>query len=463
MTAAEAGVLTPGAAPSAPAAAQDWSWRSERYAWFVVALLTIGFTLSIVDRTVLVLFVEPIKRDLAISDTQFSLLYGLAFTMLYAVAGIPLGRLADRFSRRLVIALSILGWSIATCACGRAASFGQLFLFRVGVGVGEAGLAPAATSMITDYFPRDRVARPMATYSAGGLVGSGLALIFGGALVSLAERIGEVEVPVIGFLRGWQAVFLILGFAGAFFALAFRLVREPPRGGRGGEVTAKTRDVAAFTVSHAAFYLPFWVGMGLATTVNVAFGAWAPSHFIRTFGWSPAETGYIYGTVVLVSGSIGIGLMSWLSEILHRRGTTDSHIRIALAAVLCAMVPAAAAPLMPNAWVSLAMLGLALAFSPVAVSMAPVTMNILSPNRMRGQIFAVYVLVQSVLGWVCGPFIVAVLTDYVFNDSQSVRFSLAVVAGVILPLAALCLEIARRAFARFEPEADSPGPAVSGA
>lgn len=438
------------ASTSGPTVDKDWSWRSEGYAWFVVSLLTAGFTLSIIDRTILVLFVEPIKRDLGINDTQFSLLYGLAFTMLYAVAGMPLGRLTDRYSRRTIIGLSILGWSVATCACGRAASFWQLFVFRVGVGVGEAGLAPAGTSMITDYFPRSRLARPMATFSAGGLAGGGLALIFGGGLVALATAVGDVQLPVLGMVRGWQMVFLLLGFGGSFFALVFLAVKEPPRGGAGGEAPATVRDAAAFTVKHADFYLPYWVAMGLMTLVNVGYGAWAPSHFIRNFGWSASETGYIYGAVVLVGGVLGIGLTSWAAEVMHRRGRTDGHVRVATMAALAAIIPAAVAPLIPNAWGSLAMLAVALVFLPVPVSLAPIAMHTVSPNRMRGQIFSVYVIVQSVLGWVLGPFVVAVLTDYVFRDTGAVRYSLAVVAATALPLAAFFMAYARRAYLRYE-------------
>ena len=138
-----------------------------RYAWYVVSLLTLTYTISFIDRQIMSLMIEPIRHDLAISDTQVSLLIGLAFAIFYTLLGVPIGRLADQHSRRGIIAAGIVVWCLMTAACGLARNYVQLFLTRVGVGVGEAALSPSALSMITDYFPKETRVSAIAVYNMG--------------------------------------------------------------------------------------------------------------------------------------------------------------------------------------------------------------------------------------------------------------------------------------------------------
>lgn len=188
-----------------------FTWRSETYAWAVVALLIVAFTFAMIDRMILTLLVGPLKADFDLSDTQVSLLHGLAFTLLYVIVGIPMGWLTDRYSRRFIAGASVASWSLMTALCGLSGNFVQLFLARMGVGIGEAGISPAANSLIPDYFPQSRVSLPLTLYSIGGSAGSGLALIFGGSIVDYVSHLGWISIPLIGDIRGWQASFLIVG------------------------------------------------------------------------------------------------------------------------------------------------------------------------------------------------------------------------------------------------------------
>lgn len=194
-------------------------YPSNLAAWTTVAILMVAYVLSFIDRQILNLLVGPIRRDLAISDTEMSLLMGLSFALFYTLCGIPLGRMADNRSRRGLILFGVLVWSAMTAACGLARSYWQFLTFRVGVGVGEAALSPAAYSLIADSFPRERRATAISVYSMGIYLGSGLAFLLGGLVIKFASAQGDVHLPLFGEVRPWQLIFLILGAAGVLFCL----------------------------------------------------------------------------------------------------------------------------------------------------------------------------------------------------------------------------------------------------
>jgi MFS family permease len=205
----------------------------------VVGVLTFVYIFSFIDRQILNLLVRPIRRDLGISDFQMSLLMGFSFALFYTLFGIPLGRLADSRSRRTIIAVGFTVWSLMTAGCGLARNFVQMLLLRVGVGVGEAALSPAAYSIITDYFPPKRRATAISVYSMGIYIGSGIAFIVGGLVAGLAAAQETWNVPLVGATRPWQVVFFIVGIPGVFLALLMYTVREPARR---GIKTVKTAD-----------------------------------------------------------------------------------------------------------------------------------------------------------------------------------------------------------------------------
>ncbi len=199
------------------------------YAWYVVIVLTAIYMLSFVDRQILSLLVGPIKRDLAISDTRIGLLQGLSFALFYTVMGLPLGRAADKRNRRNLIAGCVLVWSLFTGLCSVAKSFWTLFLTRIGVGVGEAGLSPAAYSMLADYFPSERLGVAISIYYMGVFLGSGAALLVGGSIVDALVRSPLITLPLLGTIASWRVTFLLVGLPGLVFAALVYTVREPLR------------------------------------------------------------------------------------------------------------------------------------------------------------------------------------------------------------------------------------------
>jgi len=215
------------------------------YEWYVVGLCMIAYIFSFVDRQILALMIEPIKADLQISDTQFSLLHGLAFSLFYAFMGMPIAYLADRFSRPKIIAVGVVFWSLATAACGMSKNFLHMFLARIGVGVGEAALSPSAYSMFSDMFPKEKLGRAVGIYSIGSFVGGGLAFLVGGYVIAMLKDMNTIEVAVLGAMKAWQLAFFIVGLPGIVVGLLIWLtVRDPARKGLQVDAQGQAKKVA---------------------------------------------------------------------------------------------------------------------------------------------------------------------------------------------------------------------------
>ena len=310
-------------------------------AWGVVVLLLLAYAVSLIDRQVLSLLVQPIKASMAISDTQISLLHGLAFAIFYTMFGILIGRAVDKYNRRNIIVAGMTLWCLATVACGMASSFAGLFIARMFVGVGEATLSPAAFSMIADYFPPERRARAMSVFSTGVFVGSGLALILGGAAIEATERYSGTSIPLIGQVEGWQVAFFAVGAPGLLIAALIAMIREPAR----MEVSAEGADLAdslAFFRRNRAALGTMILAFGANGLINFSLSGWAPTYFIRVFGWSAGQIGAIYGTLLLVCGTSGIMLGGWIADrLVPRMGSRGALATMRWSALL--MIPSLAA------------------------------------------------------------------------------------------------------------------------
>jgi MFS family permease len=399
-----------------------------------VGVLLIAAILSFVDRQILSLLVEPIKRDLQITDLQISLLQGLAFSIFYAICGIPIGRLVDSFNRRNIILVGGTVWTTATALCGLANSYLQLFLARMAVGVGEAALGPAAYSMISDYFERHRVPLAMGVYSVGVSIGAGLAFVIGGLAAGLAAK-GDVVLPLVGAVRGWQAAFIYVGLPGLLIGLLLLSVREPARRNRAsGGAAVPVSAVVGFLRERGRLGMSYVLGISLLTALSYGSMSWVPSYFIRVHGMSAKETGAVVGGMILVLATIGIFGGGWVASWLARRGHTDATFRTAVWAAALSVPFSVAGPLMPTPGLSLLVLGPAFVFGSAYVSLGPSTIQLVTPNEMRGQVSAVSLMLTNLLGGVLGPAAVAFATDRIFGQPAAVGQSLALVSAVLGPL-----------------------------
>ncbi len=412
------------------------------YAWYVVAVLMFAYIVAILDRQILSLLVQPIKRDLGVSDTQFGLLAGFAFVVFYSILGVPIARLADRMNRKWIISIGVVIWSFMTAGCGLTKSYLQLFIMRVGVGVGEATLSPAAYSIMADYFPPNKLARAIGVYAMGLYAGAGIALLAGSAVVALVSGPGLIELPVVGAVRRWQLAFFVVALPGLLVLALMMTVREPSRRDFDADGVHRTSDTTPVSLAEMRQFLSHnvrviaahFVGFLALGTVISAYLIWIPELFRRTYDYSIAEAGVIYGLCLLVFGTAGPYFGGWFSEWLSRRGYRDAEMRAA-ALLGSIMIPlsvlAPLAPGRPSAIVLLALVSFILS-SPQGL--APTILQLVAPNRMRAQFTAIFMLIAVLTGFTVGPALTALITDFVFGDEKALRYSLSIVSAALTPV-----------------------------
>ncbi|MBX3707607.1 MAG: MFS transporter [Pseudomonadales bacterium] len=408
----------------------------------MIGVLLLAQTFSFLDRMIMGLLVGPIRQSFEISDTQYSLLAGLAFSLFYATMGLPLARIADAGNRRNLIVAGIAVWSAMTALCGVARGFWGLFWARVGVGVGEATLGPAAYSMITDYFPQRTLARALSVYMLGVTFGSGVAYMLGGAVVGYVEQMGTISVPVLGELEGWQLTFFIVGLPGLLVALLMALtVREPVRKGILADQPAAIPlpEAARYIWSRRRAYGSHIAALAIFVMVVYALNLWGPSYFIRTFGYTTPEAGWTFGIIMLVAGSAGLLLAGTIADALMQRGVRDAYPRTILASMILLVPCAGALAFVDTPALGIIAIGLAVFFSAFQGGISAGTLQLMTPNRLRGQVVALYLLIASLLGLGLGPTVVALATDFVFRDDAAIGKSIALAAVVLGPVSILIL------------------------
>ncbi len=429
----------------------DEPYPSPAYAWYVVGVLMMVYVLSFIDRQILSLIVDPVKKDLGVSDTQMGLLMGFSFAMFYSILGVPFGWLSDRKSRRSIIAVGVAVWSAMTAGCVIARQFWQLFLLRVGVGIGEAALSPAAYSLITDYFPRNRLATAISVYGMGIYIGSGMAFLLGGVVVRFAVTSGAIDWPIVGEIRPWQYVFFAVGAPGLLIAGLIYTIREPLRRGLkrlGPNSQVSFPQFLRHVQQNAGAVWCHHLGFALLAFLGYATMSWVAAFFTRVHGWKVQEIAYSYGFAVMIFGTAGIMFGGILSDWLSRRGYRDAKMRTGLIAAIASLPLAIAFPLAPNGTLAMALV-CPLAFTnAMPFGAAPAAMQEMMPANMRGQAGAFYLLVVNIISIGCAATTVGFLNDKVFQDPAAVGKSLAVVGVVTTIGAAIFLYSGLKPFER---------------
>jgi MFS family permease len=408
------------------------SYPNVAYAWYVVAVLFAATLLSQLDRQLPALLVRPLKQEFGISDTAFSLMQGYGFALFYTLAGLPLGRLVDRGNRRNLIIVGLLFWSLATALFAFAHTYMHLLLARIGVGIGEAVLAPAAYSLIADYIEPSRRGRALAAYYVSLAIGSGASLLLGGWLLGAIPRHG-LQIAGVGEISSWRAAFLFAAMPGAPLALLLALtLREPARreatNAAAIGVTPSVGDFVRYLRQHSATFARVLTYPTLLSIIGYGALAWAPAQFDRRFAIPPAKSGIVIGIVVAAAGGIGTLVSGFLSDYWSNRSVSAARLRVAFVGVLLLPAPAVFWPLAGSPELAYALLFLTVFSLSIAQSAAPALIQSVVPNRMRGQAIASYLLLAGLMGIGLGPTLVAVLTDYVFKENGALRYSLAISA-----------------------------------
>lgn len=415
------------------------------YSCWVIAVLTIAYTFSFVDRQILSLLVEPMKADLDINDTQMSLLQGLSFALFYTIMGLPLGRMADTHSRRGLIAGGIALWSMMTAMCGIASNYWYLFLARMGVGVGEAALSPAAYSLIADSVEEKHLAKAISVYSMGIYLGGGMALIVGGYVIKWANGVDNFVLPFVGEIYAWQVVFLCVGLPGLLLVPLLFTIKDPRKcvvaniSAPISACAAPVKDVIKYFSSNRKTILRHNFGFALAALAGYGSLAWAPTFLIRNHGLTAPETGLYYGLIVLFFGGGGVLAGGWIADRWSQRGCVDAKLRVGSIAAACGILPTIMYPLVDDLALVLVLMSLATFLTNFLMGIGPAAIQEVVPSDMRGQFSAFYLFVVNLIGIGVGPTAVALSTDYLFGSTSAIGYSLALIPTAALILCSVCL------------------------
>lgn len=422
-----------------------------QHAWRAVAVLTLANIFGSLDRQILGLVVKPLKRDFALSDTEVSLLMGLSFTVFYCLLALPIGRWVDRDSRPPIIAFGIVVWSLFTAITGFARSFVQIFCARVGVGIGEATLGPAAVSLIADQFPRRQLATAMSVYQMGSFTGAGLAYAIGAFVVARVDVPGRIKLPWGSEILPWQTIFFWVGLPGLLVALLALRIREPRRTAAGDQpkkVPAPIREVLRYMRGNMRSIGAVSLGFACSLSVNLGIANWLPTFFDRTHGWPIAQAGLLQGTLTFFVGPLGVLAGGYLADRWARIGRADATLRVGMVGALGMLVCGGLYPLLPQVPLVVVLLVAVNVFAALPWGAASAAVAEMMPPRIRGQGAAVYQLIVNLVGGAFGPTAVALLTDRLFRDPTAIRYSLSLVAVIGMSFTLVLLVWARPAFIR---------------
>lgn len=435
------GVNAPNAGPSQKDMA---AYPSPLRANVTLGLLFIAYIFSFLDRQILSLMVGPVRASLNISDFQISLLQGFAFSVFFVIAGVIIGRWADRYRRTWIIAGGILLWCLMTAASGFANSFLILLIARVGLGVGEAALAPAGYSLLADSFRPMHLVRATSIFSLGSLLGGGIAFFVGGALIGY---LSQTPRPLqIGTLEPWQMAFICVSLPGLLLVPALLLLPEPVRRGAFVGSNKSFLETLAYLWANRRSYGPFYVCSGLLGIANYGGMTWFPTHMIRNFSMGPLEAGALLGTIQLVGSVIGTLAGAALTEFLQRRGCADAHLRTIVVASL-GIALGLCAPLMSGIPATLILWSFAVICLSAYFGSVVAALQLLTPNNLRASNSAMLLTVTSLCGLAIGTALIGAVADLAFpNQPAGIGRSLAIVA---IPAALVSAVMAIRALPHF--------------
>lgn len=423
-------------------AARDETYPRPIIAWATVAILFFAYIFSFIDRMIVSLLVEPLKAEFQVSDTMIGLLMGPAFALFYTIAGLPIGRLIDRTRRLRVAGTGAAIWCVMTAASGLAGSFWQLFIARIGVGVGEATLSPAAYSIISDSFHRTRLGLAMGVYSLGSATGAGLAFLLGGLVVALVTNAGSFSLPLVGALEPWRVVFIAVGLPGLVVAAVLWSLPEPARKGVTSGDHATLGDLFAFLKSRAGFISSHFMAVGMVNLAVFAAVSWTAVLFVRVHGFTVAQSGYLTGAALIVGGMIGLLGGGWLSD--RAGGSVRARMMVCCGAAVVGAVGAVFYPLVGNPWLAAFIFVFFFAAGATPIGVAAAALQQVAPNRMRATVSAAYLFVVNFVGLVIGPPAVAALADWLFPGESGIRYSIAIISPIGYIAAILLFFLAMR-------------------
>jgi MFS family permease len=408
--------------------------QASRYAWYVVLLLTAAQMASFTDRYLPSLLIEPLKTNFQLSDYQVGLLLGPAFALFYATVGLPIGWLADRWSRRAILCAGITIWCCMTVASSVVASFIPLLLLRLGVGLGEATMSPCAISLISDYFPRSQRPRAIGVYMTGSGLGAGTAFLLVAPLVQWLSSRQPIHLGSLGVIPPWQSAFAVVGLPGLLIAALMFTVNEPAR----TDIQALERDsrkipafkeVALYILARWRGFGTLFLGSGCLSTLST-LNVWNVSLFQRTWNWSVGDVGKAVGILFFTAVPLGTVIVVRLTSRRAAAGRSDATVRALIVGLAIAVPGFACYALMPSAPAAVGVLFVAFIGQAMVSAAAPVALTLITPGQIRSQTVAIFYLVISLVSLMIGPPPVGWLVDFM-GDPHTLRYAISIEAAVV--------------------------------
>ena len=419
------------------------SYPEKKHSYSAVAILTLAQVFAFIDRQIPSMLVEPIKQDFNLTDSQIALLGGAAFSIFYAIMALPIGYAVDRYTRTKVLGTGIFLWSLMTALAGLANSFGKLFGARIGVAVGEAVMAPISVSLVSDSFPENKQGKPMGIITAGVYIGIGITLLGGGFLIDYLTSIGGITLPLIGYLKPWQATFMIVGMPGLVLAIAAFYLKEPRRVEEQVDSNhlVDKKNVFLHLKEHRKTLIPMFGGLIFMALIFYSFSFWAPTMMIRTFNISLTEVGFILGMITIISSITGTIIAGSAVDYLRNRNYSDAPVRAAMIAVILALPPIISLSFVQTelgAWICIAMYLLFISsFAPLGL----LAISGVSTGNVKGQTAAIHAFLMMAFGLSLGPQLTAFFTDFVFVDPNLLINSVSLTGLIVLPISALLFKL----------------------
>lgn len=437
-----------GGTADAPATTAPSSFRL----WYLAGLLCATNAVAFVDRSSLPLLINQIERDLHISDTQMSLLVGLAFVVAFSGFALVAGILADRLPRRPLLACGIALWSGATAFCGFASSYGAMFVGRVAMGTGESVVGPAALSIIRDAFPPTKRARAIAIWAMGANIGGAVALLGGGAILKLIGDAASATVPLLGTIRSWQLVL----FACALVPLPLIVLHfTVPEAKRTVALQAQAPglrigDALRYMGRRWKIFVPLFAVNGITITLFIGSSIWIPAMFGRVWHLSRPEIGFMFGILSLVLATSSQFLSGAILDRLRQAGVKHPIPKFGIIVAALTLGPVVAMPLAPSVTVAWILLGLYMLIGTCLFTIGTNFVTELAPPEMAGKITSLHIFWIGVCGTAFGPTVFAVVSDRFFHGAMAIAYSLSVVGG-ILDAAAILVYVLLLAVSHWEP------------
>ena len=356
---------------------------------------------------------------------------------------LPIGYAVDRYQRTKVLGTGIFLWSLMTALAGLANSFGKLFGARIGVAVGEAVMAPTSVSLISDSFPENKQGKPMGIITSGVYIGIGITLLGGGFLIDYLTKIGGINLPLIGYLKPWQATFMIVGIPGLILALAAFFLKEPKRSEEhvNLDIGSDNKNIFLHLKEHKNTLIPMFGGLIFMALIFYSFSFWAPTMMIRAFDISLSEVGLILGVITIISSIIGTILAGTAVDYLRNKNYSDAPVRAAMIAVMLALPPIVSLSFINSeigAWICIALYLLFISsFAPLGL----LAISGVSTGNVKGQAAAIHAFLMMAFGLSLGPQLTAFFTDFIFADSNLLIYSISLSGLVVLPISALFFKI----------------------